>query len=392
VTQTAATGIAFIGCGFVADLYRQTLPAHAGLRLVGVHDRDPARLDAFAAHHGTHAYADRAALLADPAVDIVVNLTNPSSHAEVTRAALAAGKAVYSEKPLATTLSDALALANQARTAGLGLAAAPCNHLSEAVQTLSTALRSRRIGRPLLAHAEMDDGMIPGLRHGDWRSASGAPWPAKDEFETGCVMEHAGYQIAPLVALFGPVRQVTAVAALRLPNKAPDLSLGPQGPDLSFGVLAFDGGITARLTCSILAPMNRALRVVGEHGVLTLTDVWEYDSPVRLSPTGASLGQRLRRKIETAVLSRWAPGIMLGCRLPPQRRPGVGRLRGSGHRMDFGRGVAALADALRRGTPTDPMRDLAVHITEVTLALQASPGQPQVTTISSDPAPWPQNF
>lgn len=386
---TAATGVAFIGCGFVADLYMQTLPAHRDLRLIGVYDRDPARLTAFAAYHGTHAYADRAALLADPAVDIVVNLTNPSSHAEVTRAALAAGKAVYSEKPLATTLSDALALADQARAAGLGLAAAPCNHLSEAVQTLVMALRARRIGRPLLAHAEMDDGMIPGLRYGEWRSASGAPWPARDEFETGCVMEHAGYQIAPLVALFGPVRQVTALAGLRLPDKAPDLSLGPQGPDLSFGVLAFDGGITARLTCSILAPMNRSLRVVGEHGVLTLGDVWEYDSPVRLSLTGAGLGQRLRRKIEKAVLSRWAPGIMLGRRLPLLHRPGVGRLRGSGHRMDFGRGVAALADALKTGAPTGPMIDLAIHVTEVTLALQATPGQPRVTEITSSPPPWP---
>ncbi len=392
MTRSTTTGIAFIGCGFVADLYTQTLSAHPGVRLTGVFDRDPARLDAFAAYHGTRAYADRATLLADPAVDIVVNLTNPSSHADVTRAALQAGKAVYSEKPLATTLTDALDLADRARAAGLGLAAAPCNHLSDAVQTLVMALRARRIGRPLLAHAEMDDGMIPGLRHGDWRSASGAPWPARDEFETGCVMEHAGYQIAPLVSLFGPVRRVTTMASLRLPDKAPHLALGPQGPDLSFGVLDFDDGITARLTCSILAPMNRSLRVVGERGVLTLSDVWEYDSPVRLSLTGAGPGQRMRRGLEKRILSRWAPGLMLGRRLPAPRGLGIGRLRGSGHRMDFGRGVAALARALRTDAPTGPMLDLAIHVTEVTLALQATPGQPRVTEITSDPSPWPQSF
>ncbi|MBB4266005.1 Gfo/Idh/MocA family protein [Roseospira visakhapatnamensis] len=384
-----STGIAFIGCGFVADLYLQTLPAQRGLCLTGVYDRDPARLETFALHHGVHAYPDRAALLADPDVEIVVNLTNPASHAEVTRAALEAGKAVYSEKPLDTSLDGARALAEQARKAGLGLAAAPCNHLSEAVHALTAALRAQRIGRPLLAHAEMDDGMIPGLRYETWRSASGAPWPARDEFACGCVMEHAGYQIAPLVTLFGPVRRVTALAGLRLPDKTPGLSGEPQGPDLSFGVLEFDEGIMARLSCSILAPMNRSLRVVGEHGVLSVSDVWEYDSPVRLTRTGAAFGQRLRRKVEQRVLSRWAPGAMLGQRVTAIGRLGVGRLRGSGHRMDFGRGVAALAHALRSGAPMGPMRDLAVHVTEVTLALQDTPGRPQVRRITSDPRPLP---
>lgn len=381
---TGPTGIAFVGCGFVADLYMQTLPAHPELRLIGVYDRDPARMQAFATHHAVPAYDSLDALLADPAVALVVNLTNPASHAAVTRAALEAGRAVYSEKPLATTLEDAHALAALAEERGLGLAAAPCTHLSDAVATLGQALADDRIGRPLLVHAEMDDGMIPTLRPETWRSASGAPWPVEDEFRTGCVMEHAGYQIAPLVRLFGPVRRVTALAGLCLPDKGPAQASDPQGPDLSFGVLEFDGGLTARLTCSILAPMDRSVRVVGERGVLTLSDIWEYDSPVRLATTGAGFGQRVRRRLEKSVIARWIPGAMLGRRLRPVALPGVGRLRGGGHRMDFARGIAALAASLTRAEPDATLRALAVHVTEVTLALQGAPGTPVVHPIRSD--------
>ena len=72
--------IAIVGCGYVADMYMQTLPAHPGLNLVGVWDCDPARLAAFTAFHKIPAFAGMDALLADPRVQMVVNLTNPRSH------------------------------------------------------------------------------------------------------------------------------------------------------------------------------------------------------------------------------------------------------------------------------------------------------------------------
>lgn len=355
--------IAIVGCGYVADMYMQTLPAHA-LQLAGVYDRDPARLAAFCAYHRVTAYPSLDALLGDDRVGVVVNLTNPRSHFEVSHAALTAGRHVYSEKPLATTLDDARALVALAAARGLHLGAAPCNHLGNAVATLRRALG--RLGRPLLAYAAMDDGMIPGLAYGSWRSQSGAPWPARDEFEVGCVNEHAGYQIAPLVALFGPVRHITRAAALAMPEKAPELGLGHQGPDFSVGVLSFDGGVQARLTCSILAPADRSLRVVGTEGVAILADVWEYDSPVRVSRTGMALPSRVARKAEQR-LHRVAPGLMLGRRL---RHDGPRAVRTQGgHHMDFARGVAQLADEIGR-VPPAPGAALALHVTEVTLALQ----------------------
>ncbi|MCF8479074.1 MAG: NAD-dependent epimerase/dehydratase family protein [Rhodospirillum sp.] len=374
-------GIAFVGGGFVADLYMQTLGDHPELTLVGVHDRDPKRLKAFTEHHGLKAYDSLESLLVDPKVAIVVNLTNPRNHVEISRAALEAGKHVYSEKPLAMTLEEAKALASLARDKGLLLAAAPCNHLSESIQTLAQALGKGWLGRALLVQAEMDDGMIPALDHGHWRSISGAPWPSRDEFEVGCTMEHAGYQIGPLIHLFGPVRKVTSLNACRLPDKGKDVGVSVLSPDLSIGLLEFDDGVVARLTNSILAPQDRSLRVVGEAATAWVHDVWEYDAPVRIAPVGASVKHKVVRKIEKA-LNRWVPGLMLGRALASVRPVVATRPKGGGHLMDFSRGIVALAEHLNGG-PNQVPTDMALHVTEVVLALQMPPGTAMPLTMTT---------
>jgi predicted dehydrogenase len=374
--------IALVGCGFVADNYVAMLAAHhPHIAIVGVYDRDPARLAAFTRFHRLHAFASLAALLADDRVAMVVNLTNPASHYEVTMAALLAGRHVYSEKPLAMTMEHAHALVATARERGLGLAAAPCNHLSDALRTLRREVASGRLGRIVLAQAEMDDGMVPGLNYAGWRSRSGAPWPARDEFEVGCTMEHAGYQIGPLVTLFGPVRRVTAFNACLMPDKGRGVGVRIITPDLSVGLLEFDGGIVARLSNSILAPANRSLRVVGTHGVATLTDVWEYHAPVRISPTGPGFRPRLIRLIEKRA-SGLLPGMLLGRAAKQEPGPRVAKTAG-GHRMDFARGIAQLAAQVTRGAPALVGPALALHVTEVTLALQSPDAAGRAVTMQT---------
>ena len=90
-----------------------------------------------------------------------MNLTNPASHFEVSRACLEAGKHVYSEKPLATNMDDARALCALAESKGLMLASAPCSVLGEAAQTLWLALRRNEIGKVRLVYAELDDDFVP---------------------------------------------------------------------------------------------------------------------------------------------------------------------------------------------------------------------------------------
>lgn len=374
--------IAIVGCGFVADNYIDMLAHHPALELAGVYDRDPERLAAFTRFHKLTAYPSLASLLADDKVGMVVNLTNPASHFEVNMAALRAGRHVYSEKPLAMTLHEARELVETAGHFNLWLAAAPCNHLSDAVETLRREIRSGRLGRIVLAQAEMDDGMIAMLDYPVWRSRSGAPWPARDEFEVGCTMEHAGYQITPLVRLFGPVLRVTAFNACLMPEKGREIGVRVHSPDLSVGLLEFADGIVARLSNSILAPANRQLRVIGLHGVATLADVWEYHAPVRVALTGSGFRHRAMRAIEKRLI-RFVPGLLLGRAARPVPGSRVAKTAG-GHRMDFARGIAQLAAQIERGGEARVGPALALHVTEVTLALQDPAADGRAVTMSTD--------
>ena len=361
MSTAGVTGVAIVGCGFVADYYRQCLSLHASeLRLLGVFDRDRERLAAYAACWGDRAYADLEALVGDPDVAIVVNLTTPESHAEVTRAALEAGKHVYTEKPLATTAGEAAALAGLARATQRKIAAAPCNVLGESAQTAWAAIRAGAIGRPVLVYAEIDDGMVHRANYRQWVSRSGRAWPAREEFATGCTFEHAGYALTVLAAMFGPVRAVQAFAALQIPDKKLVPPLAPMAPDFSVGLLTFEGGVVARLTNSIVAPYDHRMRIVGEDGVLEIREIWDYACPVRLR-------RPPRNRLERFLERRW--GGLPGSRVKPARATPF-RAGGGQPPMDFMRGVAELAEAVRAGRRCRLDEDFAHHVTEVTERLQ----------------------
>jgi predicted dehydrogenase len=360
--MTEKIGVAMVGCGYIADSYRICLPLHQSrLRLVGVFDRDSARMAAFVACWGESAYGSLDDLLADPAVQIVINATDPDNHASVTRAALKAGKHVYSEKPLAMSRTEASALRDLAAKSGLRLAAAPCNLLGESAQTLWAAVRAGKIGAPRLVYAELDDGMIHKADYRHWLSRSGRVWPARGEFEVGCAYEHAGYALSILCAVFGPVRRVNAFAALLVADKETDPPLPHPAPDFSVGLLEFDGGVVARVTNSIVAPYDHRLRVIGDKGALEMREFWDYASPVMFRPTSQG---RLAR-----LLERRFGGIGTATRLAMARKPALRKQRG-GPTMDFARGPAELAAAIWEGRPSRLDADFAVHIAEVTEMLQ----------------------
>lgn len=376
--------IAIVGCGYVADYYLATLANHPGLELAGVFDRDAERARRFAAHHRLRRWDSLEALLDDRAVEVLVNLTNPRSHFAVSGAALRAGKHVYSEKPLATTLAEAEHLVELAEERGLQLASAPCTVMGEAAQTLWKALREERIGTPRLAYAEMDDGPIPLEDHRAWTSASGAPWPARDEFEVGCTLEHAGYVLSWLTAFFGPARTLTSSAHVLQPDKG--VPLAASAPDFTVATIEFASGPVARLTSGIFAPIDRRLRIFGDAGVLSVDDTWDFGSPVRWSRR-----DRLGLKAEKHPrLARW---IGLGPRrLPPVRRARFRWAGRPGNRIDFSRGVAALAEAAAAGLPPRRSARWALHVNELALAIQdRSPdGRPRTLRSTFDPvAPMP---
>ncbi len=165
---------------------------------------------------------------------------------------------------------------------GLHLSSAPCNVLGETAQTVWKALRVHAIGPVRLAYAEMDDGLVHRMRYRHWKSELGVPWPWKDEFEVGCTLEHAGYYITWLAAFFGPAESVTAFSSCQVPEKETDVPLDVTAPDFSVAAIRFRNGVVARLTCSVIAPHDRRLRIFGDDGVLSVADCWNDRSPVYL--------------------------------------------------------------------------------------------------------------
>lgn len=371
--------MAFVGCGFVADLYMRTLALHRNLELTGVMDRDGSRAGRFARHYDVPTYTTLQQLLDDRSVRVVVNLTNPRSHFEVSRAALLAGKHVYSEKPLAMELRQAQELVELARRQGLMLTSAPCNVLGEAAQTAWRALRENRIGRVRLVYAELDDGLVHRMPYKQWISASGAPWPYQDEFEVGCTLEHAGYYLTWLAAFFGPAVSMTTFASVVVPDKGTDASLLSPAGDFSVACITYESGVAARLTCSIAAPHDHRLRIVGDEGVLYVDDCWHYRSPVYIRRW-----IQLRRRM---LLSPWKSR----CRLA--RSPYRPIKRAGAASMDFCRGIAELVDAIEQGRPCRLSAAFALHVNELALAIHHSVGaggvyEPVSTFDPVEPMPW----
>jgi predicted dehydrogenase len=377
--STQAVGIAIIGCGFVADLYLETLRKHAQLELHGVFDRDSGRSFAFARRHAVEVYPDLASLLADPRVELVLNLTNPHAHYEVSRACLEAGKHVYSEKPLAMRVDDARELVALAEARGLLLSGAPSRLLGRPAQTLWKALRDGRIGRPYLAYAEMDDGLLHRMAYRRWIGASGAPWPHVDELEVGNTLEHAGYALTWLVAMLGPVRRVTAFASRLVHEKNMGVPLERQAADFSVAALEHESGAVSRLTCSIVAPHDHRLLIAGEEGALWVEDCWKPTSPVRR-----------RGRIELLGRSREAPFAQRLKLLGDADAIAASKGR---RKVDFCLGPVDLARAIREGRAPRLSARFCLHITEVALAISNALDGPAVVEIESrfdapEPMPW----
>lgn len=373
--------VGFVGCGMAADIYIPSLRKYPQLELAAVHDRDQKRASHVGAYYSVRTCPTLEALLADPSIEIIVNLTNPDSHFAVTKACLEAGKHVYSEKPLALVFSQAQELVESANAKGLYLSAAPCGLLGETAQTLWRALRNGEIGRVRVVYAELDDGPVHLQEPHLFRTASGAPFPYRDEFEVGCTLEHAAYYLTWFTAFFGPAMTVTSFSACLWPDKqvTAEESVNVATPDFSVGCITFRSGVVVRLTCSILAPYNHRMQIVGDRGVLTVNECWNYSAPVHLDKYSRRWFQaRSSTNARAFPLLEW---VRSGSREYPPLKKVSRKKRYRQHRQDFARGIADLAQATVEGCPPRLPADYCLHVNELVLAIQnGSPTPYQVTS------------
>ena len=279
--------IGVIGCGAIIAQYLASFRKLDAVRLVAVADLDPARAQAVAdTYDGVRALSvDR--LLAAADVDLVLNLTIPAAHADVALKAIAAGKSVYGEKPLAATTAEAQAVLESARAAGVVVGCAPDTVLGTGVQTARKAIDDGLIGTPISATATM---ATPG--HELWH-------PNPDFYYQpggGPLLDMGPYYVSALVTLLGPVVSVTGAASHTRSHRT--IGQGPRAGEVIpvdvdshvTGILVHAGGAISTLVMSFDAVRTKSpnIEIHGEAGSLVVPDPNRFDGDVELFALGAA--------------------------------------------------------------------------------------------------------
>jgi predicted dehydrogenase len=196
--------VGIIGCGNISDIYVRNAKLFRDIEIIACSDINPPAAERLARKYSLREMSVGDLLAADD-VEIILNLTLPATHAEVSRAAIAAGKHVYSEKPLATSLQDAVALVEEAEVKGLRVGCAPDTILGAGLRTAKALIDEGRVGQIITGLAAV---MTKGMEH--WH-----PNPVVFyQKGAGPILDLGPYYISALTALLGPVSQVRAVGQI----------------------------------------------------------------------------------------------------------------------------------------------------------------------------------
>ena len=283
-------GIGFIGTGNISSAYlkailgKDGMPGFGVLDVKGLADMKAEAASARAAEFGLKAMSVEA-LLADPEIDLVVNLTIPRAHVDVGLKCLAAGKHVYSEKPLGITYAEGRKLLDAANAAGLRIGSAPDTFLGGAHQQARAVVDSGALGQLVGGTAFMQ---CPG--HESWH-----PDPAfYYDLGGGPMLDMGPYYITDLVNLLGPVARVSAMSS-RLRTERTITSEPKKGQVMPVhidthvtGSLGFANGAIVQIAMSfdVAAHKHVPLELYGTEQTLIVPDPNFFGGEVELRKRG----------------------------------------------------------------------------------------------------------
>jgi predicted dehydrogenase len=276
--------LAVVGCGVISRTYGHTLGMFDWIDVVACTDAFPDRAEERAESWGARALTFEA-ILEDPEIDAIVNLTPPQMHASVDRAALAAGKAVFSEKPLGITYEEGAELVALAAREGLRLGCAPDTFLGAGLQTCRAVIDRGDIGEPLAANAFM---LSPGPER--WH-----PSPAIFyEFGAGPLFDMGPYYFTALVQLLGPARRISSMGRTareqRVITSEPlaGTLIDVEVPTHVSSLVEFESGTIATLVTSfdVQASRYRCIEVYGSEATLSVPDPNSFGGPVSIRRQG----------------------------------------------------------------------------------------------------------
>jgi predicted dehydrogenase len=346
--------VGLIGCGYISEIYLRNAARFASYEIVACADAVPDRALEKAAEHGIPYVMTVGDLLAEPDIEVVLNLTTPDAHAAIAQSALDAGKGVYNEKPLTISLAEGARLVETAQQSGLRLGAAPDTFLGAGLQTCRQLLDEGVIGEPVAATAFM-------LNHGH------EGWHPQPDFYYqlggGPLFDMGPYYLTALVSLLGPIRRVTGSArasfserTIRSQPRAGE-RIPVEVPTHLASVLDFASGPIGTLVTSfdVWADNTPQLEIYGSEGSLSVPDPNTFGGPVRLRLVGDDDWRDVPVTLPYADNSR-------------------------------GLGLADMAAALRSGEPHRASGDLAYHVLEVMHAVETASSEGRHIEIVSAPA------
>ncbi|HEX4443328.1 MAG TPA: Gfo/Idh/MocA family oxidoreductase [Galbitalea sp.] len=273
-------GIGIIGLGNISRSYLDTLVGIEDVRVVAVADLDPGRAESVADATGARALSPEE-LLADPAVETVLNLTIPAAHAGIALAAIAHDKDVYGEKPFAATLDEGRQIVAAAAAAGRRAGSAPDTVLGTGIQTARSAVDSGLIGRPVSATATW---VAPG--HERWHPNPDFYYRAGG----GPLLDMGPYYLTSLVHLLGPIAAVIGRSSRATSERV--IATGPRAGERFpvevdthvVALLEHASGALSSITMSFDAVHSTAsfIEVHGESGSLALPDPNQFDGQTLL--------------------------------------------------------------------------------------------------------------
>ncbi len=280
---------AIVGCGMISHKYINSIQSQFNvLDVVACTDLDEKRMNDMAQTYGLKAMTYDA-ILADPEIEIILNLTNPGAHYPITKQALEAGKHVYSEKMIAVELEQGKELVELAKKNNVRLGVAPDTFLGAAIQTARYVVDSGLIGKPLsfVISVSRNYGIfsevLPHLRK---RGGS-------------LLFDMGGYYLTAMGSMFGPVREVAAFTATNEPNRI-NYRVDNDGkyfgqeyemevPNIYTATLKYENGIlgTLHMNSDCIYTEARFLTVYGTDGILYMDDPNCFGGEVRVKKVRA---------------------------------------------------------------------------------------------------------
>jgi predicted dehydrogenase len=319
--------------------------AYPSVTIAGATDVDRALSAAFVDRFGGVDYPTLSDVLDDPGVDAIVNLTFPAVHAEVTSAALEAGKHVHSEKPLAGDYASARTLVDLAADRGVRLSCSPITFLGEAQETMWRLVEEGAIGTVRVAYAEVNWSRIES-------------WHPRPEpfYSIGPFADVGVYPLTILTAMFGPARHVTAFGKVVYPDRFTTSGepFSPGAPDFGVAVVELESGTVIRLTANFYVghhSKQSGIELHGDTGSLFLSSWQEFDASVELARWGGSY----------------------------EPVPVTNPFRGT----DWGRALGELSDAIVTGRPHRATGAHAAHIVEILDAIATSAREGRAVDVTS---------